>query len=110
MDVNEASICGEAPTLYGTHLFGSNNPCTGVVRRDSLIQNKEALTAATTGGNDQMKRCHYKMRSVLGDADTLKSAGCSPGVRSSPYTALCGKMGKTKKTHLQKISLKNRKY
>ena len=33
--VNEGTICGETPTLYGTLYLQSNNPCTGTVRRDS---------------------------------------------------------------------------
>lgn len=40
ISVNEASICGKNPTLYGTSLLGSNRLYTGSIRRDSFFRRK----------------------------------------------------------------------
>ena len=52
----------------------------GTAARILTVFGAEALTEATTPGHGYMKRCRDNMRSVLGEADTLKSAGISPGL------------------------------
>ena len=85
ISVNEGTICGETPTLAATLLFQevTEQPLeqsAGTAARILNVFGAEALTEATTPGHGYMKRCRDNMRSVLGEADTLKSAGTSPGL------------------------------
>ena len=81
ISVNEGTICGETPTLAATLLFKevTEQPLEQSAGTAAQIR-AEALTEATTPGHGYMKRCRDNMRSVLGEADTLKSAGISPGL------------------------------
>ncbi len=66
--VNEGTICGEPGTPWLLFYCGNTARIVTMSRSGSpqgQFSLRKALTVATTPGSGYLKRCRYKMRSVL---------------------------------------------